>query len=238
MNYEIDTSRTWIYWLAGIFAMLMTIPSLLVTEKLVNHFFEEIIIVSPAGDILPWLKALPELDNKQNQSDFSNIIDPITVTFELIRPMSDVLCATNNPWSLGEKIIQHDCFAIRLSINKNANIMIISKDSDDTLYKILPHSCENLQSLDTLEANKKLIIPTNTDHSPAVFAIDDSSGDEWFYAMAFESTLSIKSLVSEIPDICSNTENKTRDISITEILTTMKENNPNRFDWKSFRFFH
>ena len=240
-----------IYWVAGTISLFLTLPISILTSNFLKETTQEITVIQP--DLTLIANAIEEVDEpaelmaqKENmkQATTKSLINQ----FQLIKPSSNKLCETNNPWLLGEKVINSDeflsgqsCFAIKFNLHESSNIMLISKDINGQVYKLLPNSCQHYISHQYTEARQVISVPQTTDGQLSVFAIDEVEGEETFFLLAYDQYIDLNqhnSLFENIFDICSDGDTVKNDTQLENILKSLRSSNPTNFDWKKITFYH
>jgi len=244
------------YWFLGIASFLVVFPlSIVVTDFVQNNVqnsVKEVLMIQPGN--------LPMASTVQGDNEALNATDSLVPPsmeaetekrinqFKFIRPLSDNLCQTNNPWLLGEKVIEsgdtlsgQSCFAIKASFHEASNIMLISKDLSGELTKIMPNSCSSYVSMSAVETDETFAIPKLMNGTMIVFSVDESAGEETFFLLASSKNIILNNLhpsFSNMADICADQDTIIDDFQLSHVLESLKTKNPANFDWQSFKFYH
>jgi len=244
-----NKSHLILYVLLSVVFIVLSTPGSIYLSSVMEADSEEIIIEPDLSEINALLEAENlTTDTTATQSEkVKEDLVPKALIKELtfISPSSETLCRTNNPWLLGEQVLETDshisstsCFGIKVTLTENVNYIVILKDTSNTLYKLSPNTCPNMRSE---VSNNSIFIPTSTENKPSVFAVDSSSGEENFYLIAYSPTFDLEKHASDlvsIPDICSDQNAKAPDFSIESFLGHLRKTNPSNLDWKGFRLYH
>ncbi len=243
------------YWFLGIASFLMVFPLSIIITAFVQNNVKEVPMIQP--DNLPMANHV-QVDNEE--MDVNDSLDQPAIEaenktlkarinqFEFIRPVNDNLCQTNNPWLLGEKVIENgdslsgqSCFAIKASFHETSNIMLISKDISGELTKIIPNSCSSYASMSVVETDEIIGIPKLMNGTMIVFSVDESPGEEIFFLLASSKNITLNNLhpsFNNIADICADQGIIIDDFNLSHELDALKTKNPANFDWQSFKFYH
>ena len=172
--------------------------------------------------------------------------------FVLIEPQAMKLCQTDWPWVLGEKemtkeprtLKEGDCLALKIKFKQDVRLRLYMQTRDGGLTQILPTDCQVMGIKGTkFKAGEELKAPKDNQGRLGSFSLDDKTGEEWLYAVAFGNDTVEKDFVEsvgEIADGCGTPyRNGIRSVDdFLELLTTKKTASNGALDWKVRAFYH
>lgn len=244
------------YLFAGGIACALSVPIALTFSVMLAKFETTTVVIKPAEELVAenleagrTESAAPTAAGPSSQPAAQPVGQPMITKFQLIQPKSAKLCATNDPWLLGETAIANgatlpgqSCFAIRLAVASDSNVAVLIQDNTGKLSSVLPNTCEHLQSITAAAPGKDLLIPTLSSGKASNFSVESQPGEEHLFVIAmrqdFAST-DFAAFLGRVPNICAPTDGvamKTDAIRTT--LETVKSSSAGAFDWSETSFSH
>lgn len=238
--------RRFISWPVVVLTALLCLP----VSLFLSHFFSngQKVIIDP-GDLLERLDVM-----RKNRSDIAGetmnqMANEVTLInkLELVAPVSNKTCLSVDPWVAGESEINQDaflttddCFAIRVTLTKEASILIFSLDDKKNISRIFPELCENMAKLTTKKVQQAFQIPQDINQKPGVMFVDDLSEEDNIYVLAMTQLFNFSQYESDFEplfDTCDN-QSVSSDLDYPSRLNKIKNENNSTFDWQKFRIYH
>jgi len=173
---------------------------------------------------------------------------PMLDVSALVAPQGSGLCATPNPWALGEKTLTNsselssdNCFAIKVVTQRPAYLTLIGRNSRGQLSRFHPTVCAHLDDApNRLAAERAFYYPTRK--GVKALGLDDNVGHERIYVMLAanrEVKAILRSSLGDIPEICE--DNKTGSVEVERWEAKLKQfeqHHPGLFEWQVHSFEH
>jgi len=204
--------------------------------------------VKPSGPLLPF----------QNITTKSGIIG----AFNLLKPLNQRFCASQNPWMSGvqhiyprETLLTGSCMAVEMEITTPAYAFVVGQDPTGELTRIFPSSCQaSAKRVVRLQPGELFQFPSLSDPQAGVLELAGSPGTERIYAIAVKTRMLADAFADRMQDIQSlcrpgtnlsgllpanNFQHPRERIQHWQTyLEQLSLNYPGRLEWREFKFRH
>jgi hypothetical protein len=204
--------------------------------------------VKPSGPLPPF----------QNITTKSGIIG----AFNLLTPLNQRFCASQNPWMSGvqhiyprESLLTGNCMAVEMEIRTPAYAFVVGQDAMGELTRIFPSSCSASEKrVVRLQPGELFQFPSLSDPQAGVLELAGSPGTERIYAIAVTTRMLADAFADRIQDIQSlcrpgarfpdmlpanNFQYPRERIQHWQIyLEQLSLKYPGQVEWREFKFRH
>jgi hypothetical protein len=138
-----------------------------------------------------------------------SIAPALISSFDLLTPVKQAFCATDDPWSAGVRRVEsHEhlpsgaCLAIEMRLSTAAYVFLVGQSADGDLTYMFPSDCPVFRKINALLRPGKLFrFPPLSDPEAGILELDSSAGMESVYAI----------LITE-PDLANQFEHRMEEL--------------------------